>query len=168
MITKKPFVVHKDGGHSFWQPKKMNGYITVKLSPWTLPGINHTVFFQEMPPGSAVGAHYHEDGDEIFICLDGEGLIILEDQEYIFVPESVVYVKRGMLHSIKSTGKIALKLMVIMTPSGLEERLKQMGKPRMPGEKAPLPFDSLGESESHYVKSKLSAYSELNAIKILK
>jgi mannose-6-phosphate isomerase-like protein (cupin superfamily) len=148
----RSIVVGKDEGESFWQPKKAGGYITMKVSPWNLINATHTVFLQELPPGGMVTQHYHEHMNEIFIGLSGQGIIIVDGKEFEFGPEVVAYVGRETMHSIQATGDQPLKFVVISSPTGLEERLKQMGKPRKPGEPTPEPFESSAPPESYGVK----------------
>lgn len=145
-------VIGKDEGNSFWQPMRANGYITIKVSPWNLPDTKNTIFMTEMPPGGIVGRHYHEDQDEIFICLSGKAIFQINDIDYEFSPEMVAYIGKNTWHSIKATGDEPFRAMVIISPTGLEERLKQMGKPRIIGELPPEPFESLSLDESHGVK----------------
>jgi mannose-6-phosphate isomerase-like protein (cupin superfamily) len=148
----KSIVVGKDEGDSFWQPKHAGGYITIKVSPWNIDDTRHTIFMQELPPGGIVREHYHEDHEEIFIGLAGKGVVTMEDKEFEFGAETVFYVSKQTRHSIKAVGDIPLKFMVVISPPGLEERLKLMGKPRKPSELPPEPFESGAPSEGHGVK----------------
>jgi len=144
--------IKKEEGQSYWMPRGQGEHVTIKVSPWNVPNASHTVFLHEIPPGNFVGEHWHENQPEIFICLAGEGIIQLDDKKFKLEPEAVAYVGNNVVHSIRATGNTPLKMMVIITPSGLEERFKLMGKPRNPGDHAPQPFDSSAPAESHGVK----------------
>lgn len=145
-------VIGKEEGESFWQPTRSNGHITIKTSPWNIPHTQQTIFLTEMPPGGIVGKHYHEDQEEIFICLSGKAIIEMDDKEHELMPEMIAYIGKKVWHSIKAIGETPFRAMVIISPSGLEERFKQMGKPRKPGDLPPEPFESLAGPEGHGVK----------------
>ena len=149
---KNSAVIYKEEGQSFWQPKHTQGYITIKVSPWNVPSAKNTLFFQEIPPGGVIRTHYHETDDEIFICSAGEGVMTLDGVEHPFLPETVIYVGHGVVHSLCAVGDQPLKMIVSVSSTGLEERLKQMGKPRISGELPPGPFESGALSESHGVR----------------
>lgn len=150
--TKKSGFIKKDEGQSYWMPRGQGEHITIKVSPWNVSDTTHTVFLHEIPPGNFVGEHWHVDQPEIFICLAGEGIIKLDDKEFKLEPEAVAYVGNNVVHSIHATGTTPLKMMVIITPSGLEERFKLMGKPRNLEDIPPQPFESGAATESHGVK----------------
>src|ERR1700730_12532039 len=142
-------LVGKEEGDSFWQPKDAGGYLTIKVSPWNVPDTTHTIFLQEIPPGGKVNTHYHEENDEMFICLAGEGKLLIDDETYNFKPEAVAYIRKNTSHSLEAIGDTPLRCMVIISPPGLENRLKQMGRPRLPGDQMPPSFDSNAPSEGH-------------------
>ena len=145
-------IVHKDEGTSFWQPKNANGYVTVKISPWNIPNAKNTIFFQELPPGGVVSTHYHDSDDETFVCLSGEGIITIDGVDHRLCPHTIAYVGRKTKHSLQAIGQNPLQIMVSVSAPGLEERFKQMGRPRSPGEIPPPPFESGAPFESSGVK----------------
>jgi mannose-6-phosphate isomerase-like protein (cupin superfamily) len=103
-----------------------------------------------------VPAHAHQDNEEIFICLDGEGIITIDGKDFDFRKHDVAFLAPNSTHSIKVTSDVALKFMVIISPTGLEERLKLMGMPRKGcDELAPEQFESVvGKQDTHGVLKK--------------
>ncbi|NIP91938.1 MAG: cupin domain-containing protein, partial [Akkermansiaceae bacterium] len=50
--------------------------------------------------------HYHEKTDEIYYIIDGEGKLVLDDDEVEVHKGMVVYVPRGVRH--KAVGKLTV------------------------------------------------------------
>lgn len=153
MTKSSSLVVGPDEGISFWSPRPANGHVEIKISPWNLSDTQHTVFFDELPPGCHIGEHSHQQGIvEIFTILSGSGEILLDDEIYPLQPETVIYVHNESRHSLRNTGNVPLRFMVIITPTGLEERFKAMGPEKKSDETAPTPFDSFERNDSYGVK----------------
>ena len=156
---KKPVkscVVSSLEGKAFWQPGVKGNCITVKISPWNVDKTNHTVFMHELPRGGKVGEHAHNENEEIFICLEGEGVIFIDGIENSFKKFDVAYLAPKTMHSIQNIGNDPLKFMVVISPTGLEERLKLMGRAKQDAnELPPEGFENpLAKLESHGVVRK--------------
>lgn len=149
----KSTVVSSQEGRAYWQPGVQGNCITIKVSPWNVINTNHTVFLQELPKDGEVPEHAHETNEEIFVCLEGEGIITIDGKDNSFKKHDVAFLAPLSKHSIRTTSDSPLKLMVIISPAGLEERLKQMGIPKKDqNEAAPDSFSSeIGKSNSHGV-----------------
>jgi len=150
--TSNSMIIQAHEGDAFWQPGVKGNCITIKISPWNHAETNHTVFLHELPKGGEVGEHAHDDGTEIFICLDGEGIMTIDGKDHSFKQHDVAYVATNSWHRIQATSEIPLKFMV-MAPAGLEERLKLMGQPKISIDEAPPEaFDSeIGRQSTHGV-----------------
>ena len=59
--------------------------------------------------------HYHERTDEIYYVIDGQGTLVLDDDEVELHPGVVVYVPRGVRH--KAKGK--LTVLTVCIPRGV-------------------------------------------------
>lgn len=59
--------------------------------------------------------HYHQRTDEIYYVIDGEGTMVLDDEEIELHPGVVVYVPRGVKH--KAIGK--LTVLTVCIPRGV-------------------------------------------------
>ena len=44
-------IMNNEDGESFWMPKPMNGYVTLKYAPSTFPLNTYANGFQVLPPG---------------------------------------------------------------------------------------------------------------------
>lgn len=144
----KSCVVAADAGSAFWQPGIKGNSITIKVSPWNIEKTQHTVFLHELPKGGEVREHSHETNEEIFICLDGEGIITIDGKDIPFKKHDVAFLAPLSKHRIRAVSDEPLKFMVVISPTGLEERLKLMGIAKTNlDEVAPDAFDSaIGKS----------------------
>lgn len=97
--------------------------------------------------------HAHDTNEEIFICLDGEGIITIDGEDNAFRQHDVAYLAPNCKHYIRATSDTPLKFMVIISPTGLEDRLKQMGIPKKQNSECPPEsFSSeIGKGSSHGV-----------------
>lgn len=70
----------------------------------------------EVPVGSAVTRHSHEQEVETVYVLEGESKLVLEDQEVPFHAGQIVAIPKGMEHALINTGTIPVKLLTFFTP----------------------------------------------------
>jgi mannose-6-phosphate isomerase-like protein (cupin superfamily) len=141
-------------GTGIWQPGKTKGNcITIKASPWNIADATQTVFLHELPQGGQVQEHAHNKETEVFICLEGEGIMIIDEKEFTLKKHDVAYIAPLTKHSIRAISETPLKFMVIVSECGLEERLKLMGKlQKSINEAPPEPFEStLSKQNTHGV-----------------
>jgi mannose-6-phosphate isomerase-like protein (cupin superfamily) len=59
--------------------------------------------------------HYHEKTDEVYYVIDGQGTMVLDDEEIELHRGVVVYVPRGVRH--KAIGR--LTVLTVCIPSGV-------------------------------------------------
>ncbi len=59
--------------------------------------------------------HYHERTDEFYYVIDGQGIMILDEDEIELHPGVVVYIPRGIKH--KAIGK--LTVLTVCIPRGV-------------------------------------------------
>lgn len=68
-------------------------------------------------PGSTFGIHQHdrpEDMEEWYYCLEGEGTLILDGQQYPFRPGDLGVCRSGGSHGLVNSGSQALRVLVFM------------------------------------------------------
>jgi quercetin dioxygenase-like cupin family protein len=63
-------------------------------------------------PGGFVPLHYHNT-EEVLICLEGAGKIMISNKDYDFSSGCTVIVPPGLVHEIKNIGKEHLRLLGI-------------------------------------------------------
>jgi len=75
-----------------------------------------TQFIGVVPPSEAP-PHYHTYEETIYI-IEGRGLFWAEGDEAPIGPGSCIYLPRGVSHSTKNTGDVAIRLLGVFHPSG--------------------------------------------------
>jgi mannose-6-phosphate isomerase-like protein (cupin superfamily) len=79
-------------------------------------------------PSGAVGKpHSHDDAEHSWFILEGTGTVTLEDTSYNIGPNMTIYIPPGMMHSIEADAGSELKYIVIYSPPGPEQNLRQKG-----------------------------------------
>ena len=82
-----------------------------------------------LKPGEEIGEEVHDDVDQFFRFVEGEGVVIINDIEYPVKDGSAVIVPNGAKHNVVNTSKTAaLKLYTIYSPP--EHRDKVVHKTR--------------------------------------
>lgn len=73
------------------------------------------VFVVILEPGEAPPLHQHDDTEQIFYILDGEGILRIgsEEKEFAVRPADVVRIPPRTLHSIRCTGPTPLRYLAI-------------------------------------------------------
>ena len=64
----------------------------------------HTTIY---PTGTTTG-HTHDDMEEIYFVLSGEGIMVVGDEEYPITAGDCLYVPPGKFHTTKHTGILPL------------------------------------------------------------
>jgi mannose-6-phosphate isomerase-like protein (cupin superfamily) len=62
------------------------------------------------PTGTTTG-HAHEDMEEVYFVLSGEGMMIVGDQEFSIRPGDALYVEPGEYHTTIQKGNIPLAVL---------------------------------------------------------
>lgn len=75
--------------------------------PWNF------VDYAVLPPGSSIGRHTHGANEELYLVLEGEGLMHLDGREFRVRPGSVVLNRPGGTHGLCNDRSDPLKLFVI-------------------------------------------------------
>ena len=66
-------VIGPDEGESLWQPLPSRGYVTLKLTPDTMPCDTFTSGVQVLPPGCHVREHGHKQNHELIFIHEVRG-----------------------------------------------------------------------------------------------
>jgi oxalate decarboxylase/phosphoglucose isomerase-like protein (cupin superfamily) len=103
-----------------------------------------SAFEADVPPGFDVGAHLHDEAEELFYILDGE-LDLLAFQPRVRTagdwqrwesttgqpiarggPGSLMYVPAGCPHAFANPGPTPARMLFLVTPSGHERYLREL------------------------------------------
>jgi mannose-6-phosphate isomerase-like protein (cupin superfamily) len=73
------------------------------------------------PPGEpGPPPHLHPHTDETFYVASGEATFLLGDREVQVAPGSMVFVPRGMRHTVWSSGDDAVQGLILISPGAAE------------------------------------------------
>lgn len=71
------------------------------------------VDYAVLPPGTSIGIHTHGENEEVYLVLEGEGVMHLDGDEFPVRPGHVILNRPGGTHGLRNTGDTALKIYVI-------------------------------------------------------
>jgi quercetin dioxygenase-like cupin family protein len=87
-----------------------------------------------VPPGSGPPPHIHSREDEAFYVLDGEIQFSVEDSSFTATTGAWVTLARHSLHYFKNTGTTPARMLIMVTPAGLENFFRAVGREAIDGE----------------------------------
>jgi quercetin dioxygenase-like cupin family protein len=139
-IKGRAFVVQPGDGPSYWQPIPANGHADPALFPARTGFDTLAMGYQTIAPGSRVREHSHGDQVELQICFKGRGHVVVDGEKHPLVPGTACMLGYDVKHEIVNDTAEDLVMMWVITPPGLEDFFKAIGRVRTPGEPAPAPF----------------------------
>ena len=71
------------------------------------------VDYAVLPPGTSIGIHTHGDDEEIYVVLEGHGVMHLDGAEFAVGPGSLVKNRVGGTHGLRNDGDTPLRLLVV-------------------------------------------------------
>lgn len=133
-------VVQPGEGPSYWQPVPANGHADPALYPAVtrFPGLS--MGYQTIAPGGRVREHSHGDQVELQICFRGGGRVMVDGVAHPLVPGTACFLGHDVKHELINEGPDDLVMLWVITPHGLEDFFKAIGRPRVAGEPAPARF----------------------------
>jgi len=91
-----------------------------------------TVIQQTCLPMAGPPPHLHEREDEFFTVIEGEFEILEETTWHRVSPGESVYSPRGTVHSFRYIGEGLGKIVVAVSPAGLDQYLEQLSPLALP------------------------------------
>jgi quercetin dioxygenase-like cupin family protein len=82
-----------------------------------------------VPPQSGPPPHIHHREDEAFYVLEGEVTFQADGRTVAAGAGDWITLARGSLHTFKNTGTRPAKMLILVTPSGLEKYFAEVGHP---------------------------------------
>ncbi|MGE5611489.1 MAG: quercetin 2,3-dioxygenase [Bacillota bacterium] len=79
-------------------------------------------------PGNGPPPHIHHRESETMYVLEGRFLLTCGDRSIHATPGAFVHVPAGMLHTFRNIGSEPGRLLVIITPAGLERLFEEIGQ----------------------------------------
>ena len=102
------------------EPIKLSQRVNFKLVDPTTTNSEHLTFGMVVvePGGICKPAHSHDDQEEIFFCMRGEGFVILENSDMPIKPYDAVHIPKGVYHGLRNPRKTPLEVLWIISPPG--------------------------------------------------
>jgi quercetin dioxygenase-like cupin family protein len=133
-------VVQPGEGPSYWQPIPANGHADPVLVPANTGFDALSLGYQTIAPRSRVREHSHGEQIEVQICFRGRGRAIVDGVSHPLVPGTACLLGQDVTHEIVNEGDEDLVMLWMVSPPGLEDFFKAIGRPRTAGQAAPEPF----------------------------
>jgi len=137
-------VLKPEDGEAIWQPKPSTGFIVNKLNPYNSPCDNFSAGLQILEPGAHIRRHAHERQHEVLFCYRGEGYTEIGETRHALSEESMMLIGRGVQHKVVNTGEVQMRLLWIISPPGLEDWFRALGRPKQPGDTEAPVFERPG------------------------
>ena len=100
------------------------GSIFIKVDP-TRGSNNMALGTQQVPIGTGIGIHQHEEADEVLFVLEGTGFGILDDTRMPIKKGSAIYIPKDAWHGVENPDSELLLLWVV-APPGLEAFFREV------------------------------------------
>jgi quercetin dioxygenase-like cupin family protein len=91
-----------------------------------------------VPPQHGPPPHVHHREDEVFYVIEGEFTFTIAGQPVLATAGQTIYAKRDTPHTFKNSGGQAGRLIIIVTPAGLERFFLEVGIPLDSPESQPV------------------------------
>ena len=134
-------VVQPEEGRSWWQPMPANGHAEPKLVPADTGFGTLSMGYQTIPPGGRVRPHSHGEQVELQICFRGRGSVVADGESHSLVPGTACFLGPDVTHEIVNESDGDLVMMWLISPGGLEDFFRAVGRERTRGAPAPAPFE---------------------------
>ena len=139
-VRGRAVVVQPGEGPSYWQPVPANGHADPALFPANTGFGTLAMGYQTIAPHSRVREHSHGDQVELQICFRGRGHVNVDGVRHELVPGTACMLGYDVRHEIVNDTDDELVMLWVITPPGLEDFFKAIGRARTAGEPAPEPF----------------------------
>ncbi len=104
------------------KPLPLHQRVNYKLIDPTTVGSKHLTFGMVVvePYGTCEPGHEHEEQEEIFFCLAGEGAVIVgaNREEWPIAPMDAAFFPPHTYHGLKNTSGTPLQVLWIISPPG--------------------------------------------------
>lgn len=111
-----------------------------------------------VPPHSGPIPHEHPSFQESFYVLEGQVEMKTKTQTYNAKKGAIVTIPQdGPVHSFKNTGQTMAKLLCIVTPAGLDDFFREVGRPLAFGE---MPTEAPTTADKEKMKETAVKYGQ--------
>lgn len=90
--------------------------VKLLVGPETLGSGNLNFGITEVPPGTMMDFHVHQDSEEIIYILEGRGEAVVGDRAEEIEPGTAIYLPRGASHSINNKSDQTMRFTFCFSP----------------------------------------------------
>lgn len=76
------------------------------------------LIYTELEPGTSIGKHQHGQNEELYVILEGEGVMTVNDEQTKVETGDVILNKLQWSHSLKNNSDKTVKLLVFEVAKG--------------------------------------------------
>jgi mannose-6-phosphate isomerase-like protein (cupin superfamily) len=127
-------VLERGQGESFWL---MGDFYAIKTTAAQTGGA-YSIIEIESFPGNGPPTHIHRREDECFYVVEGAFSVIIGDRVYDIADGDFVRIPKDTPHTYKNVGAIPGRILVTLSPGGLERMWAELGQPGSLNEKPRL------------------------------
>jgi quercetin dioxygenase-like cupin family protein len=91
-----------------------------------------------VPPGGGPPPHIHSREDEAFFVLDGVLQFDADGRNFTASSGAWVTLARGSLHFFRNNGSKPARMLIVVTPAGLDEFFLEIGRESVENESDPV------------------------------
>jgi quercetin dioxygenase-like cupin family protein len=118
-------VLRPGEGPAYWAVGILHTFLTSGEQTGGAYSLMHVV----VPPQVGPPPHRHGREDEAFYLLEGEMLFHADGKEFRGTAGAWVTLPKGTRHFFKNVGQSPAKMLVVMSPAGLEKFFMEVGTP---------------------------------------
>ena len=133
-------VMQPGDGPSYWQPAPANGHADPKLFPANTGFDGLSMGFQTVASKGRIREHSHDRQIELQICIRGRGQVMVDGVAHPLVPGTACFLGYEVKHEIINESDDELVMLWVISPPGLEDFFRVIGRPRAAGEPDPPPL----------------------------
>lgn len=79
-------------------------------------GKNTQVVVMSLKPAEEIGEETHADNDQVLLCVEGAGKVVLDGEEASFEKGDLVLVNAGVKHNFINSGASEMKILTTYSP----------------------------------------------------
>jgi len=117
-------VLRSGEGKAYW----VVGDLYTILASGEDTGGAYALMHAVVPPGGGPPPHIHRREDEAFYVLGGEVSFEADGKAIPASAGTWITLPKGSLHTFRNTGTTAARMLIVVTPSGLERFFAEVGQ----------------------------------------
>src|SRR4051812_12594113 len=117
-------VLNAGEGRAYW----VVGDLYTILASGEDTGGAYALIHAELPPGGGPPPHVHHREDEAFYVLEGVLTFQADGRDLTGKPGTWITLPRGSRHSFRNTGLATARMLIVVSPAGLERFFAEVGQ----------------------------------------